>query len=592
MHKPWKTLPDLLLHHAAHSDAWAIFYRWVGGRWDGWSLRRLIDGVHQFCSYFEDLGIGEGEYIAVVPERGRVEWMMLYMACWVRGIRVMIMQPHFSEATVGRWLRVFRMKIVLVDHEGLYYKLRDVCGDTPLYHLDWSRPHFFPLLERINQRRSGRHRRLLVHAQPDDIACILFSSGTSGEPKAVALTHRNLLSNVEDLVGLLPLDPRHRVLSYLPFSHIFEHTACLCYLAMGCKVYFSSSQGDLLRDMREVRPHFITAVPRVLEKVLEYAETKIHGQPFYKRWLWRRAKKVALRYGIAKGWPYVLQLKILRYLVFRRWRRIAGGSLQWIGVGAAHLDSNMHRMFEAAGIKIRVGYGMTEASPVISFQRFDRPPKYGSVGLPLPSVEVSIVPIGDGIEGEGEIVVRGPNICKGYLREDGATSDEGRWDAKGWFHTEDLGYLDNEGYLYLTGRLSEVYKTSSGKFVHPHVVEALLRRSPWVEEALYIGANRPYPTVLIRPNFCEIQNYFDKIGEQWTSEAYVIHHLKVQERFEEIIHGVNSELPSHMRIRNFCLCHESWGIETGERTISQKLRRKHLMGKYQKQIDRMYPKYT
>jgi len=420
----------------------------------------------------------------------------------------------------------------------------------------------------------------------DDLATIVYSSGSTGLPKGVMLSHKNILSNIKSVISLLPIHHKHEAASYLPMSHIFERVAVFTYMTVGASVYYIKDPKKLMPAVREIRPHYMTSVPRVLEKVYDhiYRGIKTAG-PLKKRIVrWALASSKKGRKHSANPLRR-LELLICDLLVFHRWRKVLGGRLEGIIVGAAAMPAHISYLFYDAGIKIREGYGLTETSPIVSFNRFEAGGnKFGTVGIPLPSVKVKIEDPDE--NGAGEILVKGPNVMLGYYNNEALTKE--RIGADGFFRTGDVGKFVKKRFLQITDRQKNIFKTSSGQYVAPQVIEHKLKIENLIDQVMIVGFNRPYITALIIPNFMALEDWCEENKVHWTGPQYMAIHPKVVDLYEAKLKEINAELKRHEVVRKFHLLHEEWSVGTGEYTPTLKLKRKSILVKFKKEIEKMY----
>jgi long-chain acyl-CoA synthetase len=423
-----------------------------------------------------------------------------------------------------------------------------------------------------------------------ELATLLYTSGTTGLPKGVMLSHENIVSNIKSVMAIVPVGPETTVLSYLPLSHIFERMVTYAYQACGAPVWYADAVENLPRILPEVRPHFMTAVPRILERMYDRL-LKVRNQ---KGQLGRKIMDWAIRLG--ERYPYAgerempfdyhFKLIVADVLVYRHWRRRMGGRLRYIGVGAAALQPRLGRLFSAAGIDVREGYGLTETSPVIAFNRFEPGGvRFGTVGIVAPGVDLRIASPDD--SGEGEIEVRGPNVMLGYhnLPEETAA----RFTPDGWFKTGDAGRMEHKKFLRITGRKSELFKTTTGKFVAPAYVEQQLLSSPFISQAMVIGANKPHVAALIIPNFETLQTWCAENKVHWTAPQYMVLNNKVEKLFRQELERLNEDrLGMIEKVRTFKLLHEPWTPENGLLTPTLKLRREAIYKLYEQEMPALF----
>lgn len=437
-------------------------------------------------------------------------------------------------------------------------------------------------------RQEIQRRRDSIGA--DDLATLLYTSGTTGQPKGVMLSHANLVSNIKSVLAITPVGPGLTAVSFLPLSHVFERMVTYMYQAAGMSIWYVDALEHLPQALREARPHFFTAVPRVLERSYERLLERRSQASLWRRKALDWAISLGERYPYAGqyGMPltYRLQRWVADLLVFRHWRRAMGGRLRGIAVGAAALQPRLGRLFSAAGVDVREGYGLTETSPVVAFNRFEPGGvHFGTVGIPVPGVEVRIShPDTDGI---GEIEVRGPNVMLGYWNQPDETA--ARFTPDGWLKTGDLGRIEQKRFLRITGRSSELFKTTTGKFVAPTFVEQQLLASPLIAQCMAVGLNRPHVGALIVPNFDQLEAWCRENNVHWTAPPYMILNPKVLKRFEQEIQRINeTALGPVEQVLAFRLLAESWTTENGLLTPTLKLRRREIEARFAREIEQLF----
>lgn len=418
--------------------------------------------------------------------------------------------------------------------------------------------------------------------QPSDLATILYTSGSTGMPKGVMLTHNNIVSNIKSVLAIVPVDSTMIALSFLPLSHIFERTVCYLYQAAGTGIWFSDSMETLPQTLKEVRPHFFAAVPRVLERSYDRLKDERDKKGYLGQKIINWALALGERFPFAGGdampFTYRLQWMAANILVFRKWRKAMGGRLSGIVVGAAALQPRLGRLFSAAGVAVREGYGLTETSPVVAFNRFEPGGvHFGTVGIPAPGVDVRINAPDE--NGEGEVEVKGYNVMSGYLNLPEETRE--KFTEDGWLRTGDKGKFEYKRFLRITGRISEIFKTTAGKFVAPAFVEQQLRTSPFIEHALVYGLNQPTVSAIIVPDFAHLEHWCQANKVHWTAPEFMIINPKIEKLFREEMDKINEALLGQPeRIKDFKLVSDTWTAENGMLTPSLKLRRTILMEKY------------
>jgi long-chain acyl-CoA synthetase len=462
-------------------------------------------------------------------------------------------------------LIVQRIKPSLIIHSSSV-ELNDLSGPASLMLDDLTssaytlQPEDIRLLEEIRSSLSQ-----------EDCATIVHTSGSSGEPRAVCLSHRNVVSNVMSVLSIVPFTPGTRVLSFLPLSHIFERIVCYVYLACGANIYFLESYRNALFALKDIRPEYFTSVPLILERFASILEERIEETSWFTRWAYRSWEKTD------RGILSHLGSLIAHQWIIKRWKKSMGGKLKGIVSGAAYLDPKVERLYDRSGIKIRQGYGLTEASPVIAINRFE-PGGYcrGTVGLPIPGVQVQIAE-------DGEVLVKGPNVMSGYYKDEEGTAQAIR---DGWLHTGDIGRWEKENFLVITDRKSNIYKHASGKFIAPAQTESILVHHPLIHEAMIIGFKRPYTIALIIPHFDGLKKVCIEKNIHWTAPEYMIHNTLVIQLYRDLLDNLG--LQSHERIEKFILLADTWSPENGLLTATYKPRRGELLKLYAKEIEEIY----
>jgi long-chain acyl-CoA synthetase len=562
--------------------------------WAGQSISEVARKVDAVSVWLIENGYKKEDKVAIVPVLGHPDWMIFDFACQQIGVITVPIHPTTNEAEMGFILTETEAKLCLTADTGLYYKLKAALQKSPnevaLFHIDTDAAGYFEPLsfDKINKKQAETLEILKNEIKEEDVLTIMYTSGTSGIPKGAILTHANLVSNIHAGLSIFPLHHSERVLSFLPFSHILEKSVCYTYIACGVAVYFSRDKDSFTHDFQTVRPSFCTAVPRILEKLYGHVQKELMGKNPLKRLLIKHVLKIAKNTdpSVSRGFLSKMHLFLLQILVLNRWRNQLGGKLKCVAVGAASLKPEINCFFYAAKINVCEGYGLTETSPLIAINRFEKGlNRFGTVGIPLPHVTVKI----DATEGqEGEIWVKGANVMLGYFKNPEMTASV--FTPDGWFKTGDVGTWVEGKFLKITDRKKDIFKTSAGKYIAPQQLEKHLRSSPFIQQCLIIGFNKPFITALIVPNFAMLQNWCDREAIHWTSPDYMVHNIKVRALFQKEISQLNKELPNNERVRDFFICEKEWTNESGEMTTSFKPLRDILQKNYAKEINKMYLK--
>lgn len=421
-------------------------------------------------------------------------------------------------------------------------------------------------------------------SKEDDLCTIIYTSGTTGEPKGVMLTHKNILSNVKSACEIIYVDENDVFLSFLPLSHIFERMAGY-YLALSCgsTVAFAEGIEKVAQNLGEIKPTVMTAVPRFFERIYSKIRKNVEKQPEKKRKIFDWAVNVGQEYALQKrsGDSISIALKVKHKLadtlVFKKLRQVTGGRLRFFISGGAALSRDLGVFFEAVGILVLEGYGLTESSPVIAVNR-ENDYKFGSVGKPVPGVEVKIAK-------DGEILAAGPNIMQGYYKKKKETNEV---IVDGWLHTGDIGVFDAEGFLIITDRKKSLFKTSGGKYIAPTPIENLFLGSKYIDQFIIIGDKRMYISALIVPDFEALREYADAHRIQYSTNEDLVKMKQIVEMLEKDFSEFQKKLANYERVRKFTLLSKPFSIESGEMTPSLKLKRKVIEERYKDLIEDMY----
>jgi len=565
------------------------FNQRVLGRWESRSTEQFVNQVEKLCLGLAALDIPPRSKIGIFTSHGSTDWFVIDVAAMKMGFITVPINPNYSKEELKYIIDEINLKYCFVNEDLLADRLQEVgvskdqliSFGNSIRHSSWN--------DVVKKGEVGQAQNVQARADavtPQDVATIIYTSGSTGQPKGVMLTHENIVSNIKSIIPLLPVNYRHKVASFLPLSHIFERVVIYTYMTVGANIYFIQDPKKILKVVQEVKPDYITSVPRILEKIHNEIKNRVKKKPKAIRALVNYAmktgeKKAKNRFQRIKK---SLTLTVMDFMVYKRWRKILGGKIKGIMVGAAAMPEHIARLYSVAGIPVKEGYGLTETSPVVSFNRFEAGgTKFGSVGIPLPGVKVKIDKI-DSSE-VGEILVKGANVMKGYFNQPELTAS--KFDKDGWFHTGDIGYLKNR-FLYVSDRKKNIIKTSSGQYIFPQKIEDQLRAHESIDQAMAIGFQRSFLSALIIPDFAQLKSWCKKNKIHWTAELYMIENDRVKEYFDQVIAEINEGLKVHEKVRGYRLLAEEWSMETEEYTPTLKLRRKYILEKYKKIIDSIY----
>src|SRR5437868_1377581 len=502
-----------------HNKTDALNYR-ADGKWHNIPAATFVERVENVALGLAGLGIRPGDRIALLSEN-RPEWSIADLAILSLGA---INVPIYTTQAVDQIDYILSdsgAHTTFISSRKLYKHAQPVLARRPLEYLIFFDPEVAEDVERgidlstleqrgseLAQQRPDAFDAYLQAVRPDDLATIIYTSGTTGEPKGVMLTHNNFMSNVTSIAKGLPISSTDIALSVLPLSHIFERDGFYVFCYCGVSVYYSASFDQVGENLREVAPTVMTAVPRLFEKVYHRIIKKGMAQKGFKKSVFMRSLAVGQRYGERKDkrkWisPRLrIQQGLASKLVFSKWREGVGGRLRYFVSGGAPLSPALSYSYLAAGIPILQGYGATETC-IVSANRPNNN-RVGSVGIPFEGIEIRIAE-------DGEILVRGPNVMRGYYGQPEATAAVLK---DGWFYTGDVGYMEKDGQLYITDRKKDLFKLSNGKYVAPQLVESLIKQSGLVSQVVVLGAGRKQPVALIVPDWEALQGAIDEQGEQ------------------------------------------------------------------------------
>lgn len=602
-----RRLFDFVYHQQENHPLEKAIGHEYGGTWVYYSTDRLIELASKLGRGLIGLGVQPGDRVALVAYKNRPEWVITDLALQQIGAISIPVYPTISPREYEYIFGEAEVKYCFCGADDLVPKVRQAQQRLPslkeVYAFDQrsDAPHWSSLW---TDEHAAEFKQRRDQVSPDTLATIIYTSGTTGNPKGVMLNHGNIVSNVLAVQEVMPLSPGDRVLSFLPLCHIFERAASFSYLYNSIEINFTGTDnlGGEDGDLARVKPHFFTTVPRLLEKVYEKIYNKGLALKGIKRALFFWALRLTDDYEFDKaysGWAG-FQRKIADKLIFSKWRAALGGNIKGILTGAAPCPLKMARVFSAAGVPIREGYGLTESSPGIALGLYTpNGAMLGAVGPALTDVHISIDD-SDGTykPGEGEIVITGPNVMQGYYKkpeETAAVLFEA--DGKRWLRTGDIGKLvDGPGgrqYLMITDRKKELLKTSGGKYVAPAPIENKLKEDFLVEQVMVIGEQRKFVSAVIVPAEEALKEWCDRHEIAWTSRADAIRHPEVLAKFQRIIDRFNPQWSKIEQIKKFTLLDANWEPfkqdgSDAELTPTMKLKRRVIRQKFAEQIEAMY----
>ena len=552
--------------------------------WNYISTREYIEKINSFSRGLLTLKIKKGDKIAIISEN-RTEWAITDMASQQLGLIVVPIYPSISNKDYEYIFNHSEIKLCFISNLDIYEKIKNLRNVVPslldIYSFDkitglkkWkeiisignTKPE---LQEKVNNIKNS--------ISEDELTTIVYTSGTTGIPKGVMISHKNIVSGIKALLGRSKLKKNKKLLSFLPMCHILERMTVFAYQYNFNPVSFSSIE-NIINDIKEVKPYCMVVVPRLLEKIYDKIYNKGKELSFIKKNLFFWAISVGLNYvPYDKPFFYKIKLIIARLLVFRKWKKALGGNISLIISGGAILQEKLCRIFSASGMKILEGYGLTESCAVASVNGPKKMSKIGSVGKKItPEIKTSE---------EGELLIKGDNVMMGYYKDKKSTDKVLK---NGYLYTGDIGEIDENGFIKITDRKKEIFKTSGGKYIAPQHIENLLKESFFIEQVIIIGENKKHPFAIIQPDFEFLKNWCKERNINASSVEKIIDNKKVLKRIQKEIDRKNYDLGSWEKIKAFRLISDTWGITTGELTPTLKLKRKFIIKKYEQIIKDVY----
>ena len=584
-----KRIFDILPHYlSTYKPKEDVLAAKENGAWVKYSIREYIEIVDQISYGFLALGVQKGDRIAQISTN-RAEWNFIDMAILQVGAIHVPIYPTISESDYTYILSHAEVKYVFVSGMELLRKIKHILPEIPsikdiFTYKDHHELRHLNELIMLGKANADKQKLEDVKSQisGEDVATIIYTSGTTGNPKGVMLTHENIISNFIAVSYIPPFGEEGKAISYLPLCHVYERMLNYLYQYLGISVYYAENFGTITDNMKEVQPDILSTVPRLLEKIYDRLFATGHKLKGLKRWIFFWALHLALRYELdgKNGWFYELKRKIYDQLVYVKWREALGGKLGIMVSGGAALQPRLARLFWAAGINVMEGYGLTETSPVVAVGDFSKNGvKFGTVGRPLKNTKVKIAE-------DGEILCKGPGIMKGYYREEAMTKEA--IDADGWFHTGDIGKIEPEGQLRITGRKKELFKTSFGKYVSPQLIEDKFKESLFIDQLIVVGENQKFAAALIVPDFTFLKAWCEVKEIEYTSNTEMIILPRIQKRIRQEVNRYNACFGETEKIKKYFLMDAEWSFETGEITPTLKLKRKFITHKYEALIAKLF----
>ena len=560
------------------------------GTWVKYSTKQYIEYAFNFSYGLYDLGLRKGDKIITVSTN-RPEWNFVDMGMAMIGV---VHVPVFSSLSTPEYEYIIEnsgARMIIVSDNKLYKCLSPVL----------TRPGFEPKVltfdnvngadnwigivnkgERCSDLTKREVEKIRDQIVQEDFATLIYTSGTTGKPKGVMLSHKNLVTNFISAAAVFNLRTTDKYLSILPLCHVGGRMGNYQTQYSGASIFYAENMGTIATNMQEIKPDGFDAVPRVLEKFYDVIISKGNNLTGIKKWIFFQAVEIGLKYKPfgENGWLYEKKLQVADKLIFSKWRQALGGNVRIVGCGGASLQSRLERVFWAAGIKIINMYGLTETSPVITINRTEKGMvKLGSVGMIIEGVSIKIAD-------DGEILCKGPNVMIGYYNDTDLT--KAAFDTDGWFHTGDIGHIEDGKFLMVTDRKKEIFKLSNGKFIAPQIIENIFKESPIIDQIMVIGEHEKFASALISPNFRFFDDWKKTRNLSFSNNEELIHLPGVQSFFSSEVDKLNKRLSPAERISRFRLVKDEWTPATGELSPTLKLRRQYIQEKYRSIVTQVY----
>ena len=550
------------------------------GKWIATSTQEYVDKANAVSRALLRMGIKPNDKVAIISMTNRTEWNIIDIGILQIGAQNVPIYPTISEDDYEYILNHSEAKLCFVSCEEVFEKVKSIQSKAKnlkeVFSFDKLKDckNWKEVLEMGSDTSNQDEVEALKKAvKAEDLATLIYTSGTTGRPKGVMLSHNNIVSNVISSEVRVPFETGGTALSFLPVCHIFERMILYLYQYCGIEIHFAEGLDKISDNVKEVKPDVMTVVPRLLEKVYDAIIAKGAALTGIKKKLFFWAVETGLKfepYG-ANGWWYEKKLGLARKLIFSKWKEGLGGNLSVMVSGSAALQARLARVFAAADMPVMEGYGLTETSPVIAVNdQRNKGWKIGTVGKIIDGVEVKIAE-------DGEILCKGPNVMMGYYKDPEKTAEVMTGE---YFHTGDIGEIDTEGFLRITDRKKEMFKTSGGKYVAPQLLENRFKQSRFIEQIMVVGEGEKMPAALIQPNFDFVKEWAKRHKLELGSNADIVKNEKVIERFQEEVDWANQEFAKWEKVKQFRLTPDVWTVEDGHLTPTMKLKRKPIKEMY------------
>ena len=560
------------------------------GNWKATSSKEFVEKANTISRGLLSLGVKKGDKIAIISSSNRTEWNIMDIGMMQIGVTTIPIYPTISKNDYKYIFNHAEVTLCFLSDEVLYEKAKAVIDEVPtlkeIYSFDnISGCKNWEEVLKLGEDTDNQNEvdKIKDGVLANDLATIIYTSGTTGVPKGVMLSHDNIVTNVIDSSLRLPLIAgKSKAISFLPVCHVFERMLHYLYFYNGISIYFAESIEKIGDNIKEIKPDFMSVVPRLLEKIYDSIIAKGADLTGIKKKLFFWAVELGLQYKPygENGWWYEKQLALANKLIFVKWREALGGNLSTMVSGSAALQPRLARIFAAAGMQVMEGYGLTETSPVATVNMYkNKLFKVGTVGKPIDNVEIKIAE-------DGEILIKGPNVMQGYYKDEQKTAEVMTGE---YFHTGDKGEIDSEGFLKITGRKKEIFKTSGGKYISPALLENEMKQSRFIEQILVIGEGQKMAAAIVQPNFKFVQDWAKKhqivIGSSFDE---IVNNEKVCDRILEEIEIGNKKFGKWETIKRIELTPQEWTVDNELLTPTFKPKREVIIKKYKYLYDKIY----
>jgi len=581
-----ETIIDLFYHQLNNTPRSDAFTQKENGDWVSLTTKQFIDKSINYSLGLLKLGVKKNDKVVIISNN-RTEWHLTDLAALQIGAVVVPVYTNINESDYEYILNDCGATVVFVSDKEILKKINNVKAKvstvTHVFSFDNidEQKSYLEIITLGKAEDKTKVEELKSQIDKEDLATLIYTSGTTGNPKGVMLSHNNIVSNVLGSVERVPSGENMRALSFLPLCHVFERMLDYLFVYKGVSIYYAESIETIGDNLKDIKPHLFATVPRLLEKIYDKIVAKGSDLKGVKKAMFFWALNLGLRFdpNIDMGWFYRFQLKIANNLIFSKWREALGGEVLAVVSGGAALQARLAKVFMSAKIPVLEGYGLTETSPVIGVNCLNKDGMMiGTIGKPLKNVEVKIAD-------DGEILVKGPSIMMGYYKKPELTKEV--INEQGYFHTGDIGeFVD--GFLKITDRKKEMFKTSGGKYIAPQVMENKFKESRFIEQVMVIGEGQKHSAAFVQPNFEFLQSWCKIKGIDFKSKEDIIKKERIIARFKKEMDLLNEGFSNYEMVKKFELVSDEWGINTEELTPTLKLKRKNILAKYKKLYEKIY----